>query len=125
MHESALAKQILGAVLDRIGSQPGLRVLQIHARVIDCEALSADRLALHFASHARGTSAEGARLDLEVIRVSARCARCRGVYAPELYVLLCPDCGSTEGECLVEPGICVDTAIVEEGGHDAKDPRGV
>lgn len=102
MHESALARNLLAAVLARAG---GGRVRVVRGWVAETEALSPESLAFHFAAHARGTVAEGARLELELLRVEARCAACGDTYAPEHHVTVCPACGSTDAELLGRTGL--------------------
>jgi hydrogenase nickel incorporation protein HypA/HybF len=110
MHESALARDLLAAVLARAGSA---RVRVVHGWLADTEALSHDSLAFHFAAHARGTAAEGARLALELVHVEARCTSCGRIYLPEHHLILCPACGSGEGDLLGETGLGLRTLEVD------------
>jgi hydrogenase nickel incorporation protein HypA/HybF len=110
MHESALARRLLDAVLERAA---GARVRAVRGWVADGEALSPESLAFHFAAHARGTLAEDARLELELTRVEARCVACRCTYAPEHHVALCPACGSADAELLGEAGLGLHALEVE------------
>ena len=113
MHEASLAKGILAAVLDRARAEGGARVREVRGWVAETEALSADSLSFHFAAHARGTAAEGARLRLRVVHVRARCRACGVEYPPEHHVLLCPSCGGAEGDLLGPTGLGVDSMEVE------------
>lgn len=101
------------AVLDRARADGASRVRVVTGWVAETETLSAESLAFHFAAHARGTPADGARLELRLIHVGARCASCQRTYAPEHHVLLCPSCGSGEGELLGPTGLGVDSIEVE------------
>ena len=102
MHEAALARSLLAAVL---AHADGARVRVVRGWVAETEALSAESLALHFAGHARGTVAEGARLEIELVRVAARCTGCGRTFAVEDHVPLCPDCGSADAALLGETGL--------------------
>ncbi len=113
MHESSLAKQILEAVLARANEGGASRIKAVRGWVAESESLSPDSLAFHFQAHARGTAAEGARLDLRLEHLRARCAGCGADYLPEHHLLLCPQCGSTEGELLGTPGLGVSELDVE------------
>lgn len=113
MHESSLAKQVLDAVLARAEEEDAARILSVRGWVAETETLSAESLRFHFAAHARGTPADGARVELRLIHVEARCASCKTTYAPEHHVLLCPACGSAEGELLGPTGLGVDSIEVE------------
>jgi hydrogenase nickel incorporation protein HypA/HybF len=113
MHESTLARQVLDTVLQRAVSDGASRVRVVRGWVAETESLSADSLSFHFAAHARGTNAEGARLLLELIHVEARCRACGRTYAPEHHLLLCPACGSTDGEQLGRTGLAITSIEVE------------
>lgn len=115
MHESSLARAILRAVLERAGDG-GPRVVAVRGWVAETETLSRESLATSFAAMARGTRAEGARLDLTVTHVAARCAGCGAEYRPEHHVLLCPACGATEAELLGRTGLGIEAIDVEDGG---------
>jgi hydrogenase nickel incorporation protein HypA/HybF len=113
MHETSLARQVLDAVLQRAETDGASRVREVRGWVAETESLSPESLALHFAAHARGTKAEGAKLLLELIHVEARCRACGHTYAPEHHLLLCPACGSTDGEELRQTGLAVTSIEVE------------
>jgi hydrogenase nickel incorporation protein HypA/HybF len=111
MHESALARQLVELCLQRCGAE---RVRVVRGTLAETEQLSRQALALHFEAHARGTAAAGARLELELVHVRARCLGCEHVYLPEHHLLLCPSCGSTEAETLGESALRIDSIDVEE-----------
>jgi hydrogenase nickel incorporation protein HypA/HybF len=112
MHESSLARQILSAVLDRAGRDRALAVRSVRGWVAETEALSAESVALHFAALAAGTIAAGARLELDVRRVEARCTACTTIYRPDHHVVLCPVCGSTESELMGDTGLGIEAIEV-------------
>jgi hydrogenase nickel incorporation protein HypA/HybF len=111
MHETALAREVLAAVLARADGRP---VRVVRGLVAEDEALSAAALEFHFRAHARGTPAESARLELELRRLSARCLTCEAVFWPDHHVHLCPECGSTEAALDGEPGVRVESIEVDE-----------
>jgi hydrogenase nickel incorporation protein HypA/HybF len=113
MHESSLARQIVQAVVDRAAREGARRVLAVRGWVAETESLSPDSLTLHFTAHARGTPAEGARLELRVEHIQARCNACAANYTPDHHVLLCPQCGATDAELLGTPGLGVDAIEVD------------
>ena len=110
MHETALAKRILDAVIARA---EGRRVIRVRGTVAEDEALSHESLAFHFAAHARGTPAEGASLELELRHLAARCAACNESFLPEHHVHRCPRCGSLDTALEGEPGVFVESIDVE------------
>jgi hydrogenase nickel incorporation protein HypA/HybF len=113
MHETSLARQVLSAVLRHAEGHGASRVREVRGWIAETESLSPESLSLHFAAHARGTKAEGARLLLELIHVEARCRACGRTYAPEHHLLLCPACGSTDGEELRHTGLAVTSIEVD------------
>jgi hydrogenase nickel incorporation protein HypA/HybF len=110
MHETSLAKQILNAVLERA---EGRRVRLVRGSIAEDEALSAEALAFHFRAHAQGSVAEFARLELELLHLSARCGACATVFLPDHHVRLCPACGSTDAVLEGHPGVHVEDIEVE------------
>jgi hydrogenase nickel incorporation protein HypA/HybF len=113
VHEAALARQIVAAVVARAQREGASRVRAVRGWIGETEALSQESLALHFAAHARGTPAEGARLELRLVHVDARCRSCARTFAPEHHVLVCPACGGVEAELLGQVGLGVDAIDVE------------
>jgi hydrogenase nickel incorporation protein HypA/HybF len=119
MHESSFARQILAIVLDRArcDGERVVAVRSVSAWIAETEALSAESVAFHFAALAAGTIASGARLDLAVRRIDARCRACATTYQPDHHMLLCPACGSTDGELLGDTGLAIEAIAVSlEGG---------
>jgi hydrogenase nickel incorporation protein HypA/HybF len=88
----------------------------VRGRVAETESLSGESIELHFRAHARGTPAAGARLELQLVHVEARCRACGEIYRPEHHVLLCPRCGSLDGEALGEAGLWIESIELREGG---------
>ncbi len=113
MHEASLSRALLEAVLARATAAGATRVTQVSAFVAETETLNPESLELHFAALAQGTLAATAKLDLEVIHVRARCARCGDVYLPEAHVLMCPRCDGIEAELLDAVGVGVRSIDVE------------
>ncbi len=113
MHESSLAKQILSAVIERLGSQDQRKISRVSGWVAETESLTLEALQFHFSAHARQTSAENAILDLELVHVRARCNDCNCEYKPEHHLTLCPECGGVDGILLSNTGIGIDTIELE------------
>jgi hydrogenase nickel incorporation protein HypA/HybF len=113
MHESSLGRDVLRAVLERAAEVGASRVRVVHGFIAETEWLDPGAIAFHFAAHARGTAAEGARLELTTRWVEADCVDCGKRYKPEHHVLLCPHCGSTDAELLGETGLRIDTIEVD------------
>ena len=113
MHESALARQILEAVLTRARAGKASRVLAVRGWIAETESVSPDSLDFHFDAHSAGTAAEGARLELRLQWVEARCRACGQNYRPEHHVLLCPRCSSHDADLLGSTGMGIEEILVE------------
>lgn len=109
MHETRLAREVLDAVLARAGNH---RVVAVRARLADPERLAPESLAFHFAAHARGTAAEGARLEVELTRIGARCNACYGSFETDEHVPVCPRCSSFDCQWLAPAGLHIDAMDV-------------
>jgi hydrogenase nickel incorporation protein HypA/HybF len=113
VHESSLARRILEAVLARARDAGVERVRVVRGHLAETEALSLESLQLHFEALSQGTPAEGARLELWLVHVEARCHGCGQSYAPEHHLLLCPRCGSTDGTLLGRTGLWIESLEAE------------
>jgi hydrogenase nickel incorporation protein HypA/HybF len=114
MHESSLAKRILELALEAVEREPAPRIRAVRGFVAETEALNPAALELHFNAYARDTAADGARLELRVTHVQARCSQCGHEYPPEHHVTSCPRCGSVDAEILGHTGFGIDTIELEE-----------
>jgi hydrogenase nickel insertion protein HypA len=114
MHESSLARQILELALEAVKHERAPRIRAVRGFVAETEALNPAALELHFRAHARNTVADGARLELRVTHVRARCLDCGHDYPPENHVTLCPRCGAVAAEILGHTGFGIETIELEE-----------
>ena len=101
MHEASLATQVLDAVLDRAGTAVAQRVPAVHGWIAENEVRSPQSLCFHSA-HARGTLAEGAKLELRLIHVEARCRACTTKYPPTTTCSCVPPAGAPMARCWAE-----------------------
>jgi len=94
MHEMSLLESIIDLVEDEHRKQPFDRVRTIRLRVGALAMAMPESLRFCFAIIARGTIADGARLEIEDVAGAAWCGVCRGsVMLSERYGP-CPDCGN-------------------------------
>ena len=113
MHESSLSRTILQRVLEGARAAGASKVRRVRGTIAETEQLAAPSLEFHFQAHARGTIAERAVLELELVHIEARCKRCGTEYLPEHHLTLCPRCSSTEAELLGTPGVHISDMDVE------------
>lgn len=99
MHELSLAEAILPTVL-AIAQEHGARVVSLTVQAGALQMIVPDSLAMGFEAVSQGTAAEGAKLIVEPVAVTARCRRCGQVFDVEDAIFLCPDCHVADAETL-------------------------
>jgi hydrogenase nickel incorporation protein HypA/HybF len=93
MHELTLARSLIELVDDYATQQGARQVRRIHVRLGQLSAMTR-ALYFCFGSASRGTSCEGALLDIEEVPLTVNCSTCKAVKAPSgRYNFRCPDCG--------------------------------
>ncbi|MCI0496955.1 MAG: hydrogenase/urease maturation nickel metallochaperone HypA [Thermoplasmata archaeon] len=115
MHEYSTTAAVVSGVLAAASEAGATRVLSVHLSVGELTFLAGDQLRTAFIALTRGTIAEGAELDVEVLEGRVACRECGFEGRPPAATLggmhympltLCPECGGvavvTGGkECLV------------------------
>jgi len=114
MHESALARRLLDAAIELAREHCARRVVSVCGWIADSEPLDRASVERHFMACANGTAAEGARLELRLDHVTARCADCAAIYLPTGHLTLCPQCGSPEAELTGKTGAGIESLEVED-----------
>ena len=96
MHELSLVNSLLDIVDDYGRRSAFSRVLSLHLSMgrLSC----ADRQSLQFAFdvQARGTKAEGARLDIDVLPAVIYCFSCGSETQQDRFDALCPKCSGNQ-----------------------------
>jgi hydrogenase nickel incorporation protein HypA/HybF len=93
MDEHELASQVLAAVDDAAYRNSATRISAVHLAVGGRRVLDLDRLQIVFATAARGTVAEGARLCIKVLPVRHHCRNCGNDFEASQAERPCPECG--------------------------------
>jgi hydrogenase nickel incorporation protein HypA/HybF len=112
MHEAAIAANLIEAVQQAVGVEPGAggagvargataapgtggaRVTAIHVRIGELAGVSADALAFAFECLTAGTALEGARLVFDAVPLTVHCDACGRTTPVEDLVFRCSACGS-------------------------------
>lgn len=112
MHEVSLAQRILEISLEAARGHGGGRVASARVLVGELSCVEPETLRFAFEIAARGTAADGCRL--EMVRVAARlkCYACGDEHAGELLDP-CPACGSPGGEVLAGRELRVESVEVD------------
>lgn len=91
MHELGVANEILDAAVGEADRHAAKKVTSIRLRVGVLRAIEPENLSFLFEHLARGTPAEGARLEIVEEPVRVDCAAC-GVSEARTFTLECPRC---------------------------------
>lgn len=95
MHELGIMATLLDDARAAAGNAP-IRAMKV--RVGPLSGVVVEALRFAFVALSPGTSAEGARLDVELSSPLFRCPRCSAEYETPVGSYECPACGSADGE---------------------------
>ncbi|MDH5816242.1 MAG: hydrogenase maturation nickel metallochaperone HypA [Candidatus Nezhaarchaeota archaeon] len=76
MHELSTASSIFEVVLEVASRHGAKKVLEVSIDVGELTLLNPDQLSMAFKALSEGSIAEGARLNINVVRAKARCKKC-------------------------------------------------
>lgn len=115
MHEISIAGAIIDSVLDCAKKNDAKKVEEIFIEVGELTALNPDQLKFIFETITRGTVAEGAKYDIQVIKPQINCRKCSYNGNIEFFeklhfflpVIKCPDCGDSDLEIVAGRECCV------------------
>jgi hydrogenase nickel incorporation protein HypA/HybF len=111
MHELSIAVGLIDLAAEEAARQGNVRVATVYLRIGPLAGVVADALRFSFDLAAEGTAVEGARLEIEDVPVTVRCARCAAdntVGDPQR--IRCPICG---GPATVVGGRELELAAME------------
>ena len=101
MHSLAMAQDILEAALIEAKKHHGERIKAITVRIGEEDFLESDSLQFCLEAMAKGTIAEGARMEVELVSTMARCRGCDFVFPVEDHLPICPRCGEGDLEIIL------------------------
>jgi hydrogenase nickel incorporation protein HypA/HybF len=94
MHETGIAAEILAIAEHEARLRGARRIGAVRVRVGEMSGVVPEALEFAFEALKPGTLAWDARLEIEPVKVRARCGACRTVSEPGAdLVLWCPQCG--------------------------------
>lgn len=96
MHEVALAQSIMDIVLDAARSHGAERIGLVRLVVGQMTCVAPDSLLFAFQALSRGTEAEGAKVDFELVALEVQCEEC-GLLGPvdDPPFIVCSGCHSS------------------------------
>ena len=113
MHEMSIAQSILDIILQESGNHQVSRVLSVALKVGELSAVEIGSLRFCFELLTKGTSAEGARLEIERVQVTCRCQDCGSNFTVQELVFSCPSCQSVRVEMLSGRELSVESFEAE------------
>jgi hydrogenase nickel incorporation protein HypA/HybF len=108
LHEFAISTSIMSIVLDHAQAAGAVKVTGIALKIGRLSGIVPECVDLQVHMLSKGTIAEGANLSFDQPQSSLHCRPCNIDYSPDVFNLLCPNCGRKEfdvisgRECLVE-----------------------
>lgn len=100
MHETAVVEGLMRILTEQAKANKVGRVIAVKLRIGKLRGIDSRQIRLAFEIFAEGTLAEGARLDIEDVGVTARCNVCDTVFEVAQYRFVCSGCGGSDAEVL-------------------------
>jgi len=98
MHEVSVAESLVELIADEARKEGFRRVRRVHVRLGALGHVEPAALLFCFDVVAKGTAADGARLELEIVPGTGWCEACGRSVAIEQHYALCPACGRSHVE---------------------------
>ena len=110
MHEIGIAEDILKIIKKRAKEEGLVQVKRAQVKIGEMYMVGKEELASTFDMVSKGTIAEGARIEVDIIPLAIKCSECEGIVKGKEFSLSCPTCGSMNlgvlsGEELIVEGI--------------------
>ena len=100
MHELGIANSVLEAVQAEAARHPGAAVLKVGITVGELAGIDPQALAFGFEAIVAGTEWQHLVLEIETRPRVHRCPACRLSFRVIDYRFACPECGSSQTECV-------------------------
>lgn len=113
MHELAIAQSILDITLSKTEECQAEKVYSITLCIGQMTGIETEALAFCFETIAEGSKAEGAKLKINIVPLTARCGECDKTFAIERYQFFCPECRSAKLSILTGRELKVEHLEVE------------
>jgi hydrogenase nickel incorporation protein HypA/HybF len=120
MHELGIANSVLHAVRTEMQRYPDAYPAKVCVRIGQMAAIDEDALRFCFEAITRETDMENLALEIEACPLRYRCRRCRRDFAAEHYWFRCPECTSSDTECV--SGDELELAYLEVEQHGTSNP---
>ena len=112
MHSLAMAQDILKAALTEAEKNNTQHIKAINIRMEDEHFTESDSLQFCLEAVTKGTIAEGARIEVDLVEMTAECSECAFVFPVDHHLPMCPRCGNKNPEKLtVEEPIQIELEL--------------
>lgn len=119
MHELAVTQSVLEIAVRHARQAGAGRISAIHLVVGQLSSIVDDSVAFYWDLVARGTLAEGAKLDFRRLEARLTCQACGHEYPPQDEAWSCPACGSSQVRVTAGEEFYVEAIEVDSGGEAA------
>ncbi len=113
MHELSLVAGLFEVLEAKAREARASRVASVKLRVGEMSGVVPELLASAFDAYKKGTLADGASLEVEIVPVRPRCRACGGTSWREEMGFLCASCGSRDLEVVEGREIVLERLAVE------------
>jgi hydrogenase nickel incorporation protein HypA/HybF len=113
VHELSIVTNLFDVLEERAREAKALKITGVKLRVGRLSGVVPDLLESAFETFKKGTIAEEARLEIEIVPFAFRCRRCGGESFPEEPPYACRTCGSGDVELLGGMDIFIEKIEVE------------
>ena len=117
MHELGVTQSILDAVLEEARRHRSSRIVAIHLTIGEFTLVEADCVSYYLELLGKDTPAEGARLEVTRVPLTARCKGCGHEFHPDTSpypAFRCPTCEGTDLEITAGRELRIDSIEVED-----------
>jgi len=113
MHEMSLVEALMDTLLDMQRRQGWSRVSRVTLKVGRLRQVVPEAMVFCFEVASKGTSVEGASLEIEEAPLVSRCTRCGEEWSDSESLGLCPFCGSVDVEVVQGMELLLESVEVE------------
>ena len=114
MHEYGLTKQIVKIVNDTAQKHGALKVNAVQIVVGENTSIIPESVQMYFDMIAKDSPAQGARLNVRLIKAEMYCPRCGNNFQRPLFSFACPECGTLGSPTDIGNEFYVESVELEE-----------
>jgi hydrogenase nickel incorporation protein HypA/HybF len=111
MHEVGMMQNLLNTAVERAQQEGAHHIDGVHLRLGAASGVISDSLELAFEVAKKGTIAEGARLETELVPVVCYCVNCQLEFKPIDSLYECPECH--QPNCEIKQGQEFELAFLD------------